>query len=239
MTTVTVTTTSATTPATTARMVMRSIDNKYVLNFPIAPREVEYGGWGWTWTEIPRDGRTPYLVREAFQLHTMSFTAKIVYSKYVDKTVDAELIKIKDMATGTVPLTIKYGGWMDARIWRIEEFTINSVQRHPTTNAVIWAEVDISLKEASDIKLSVGPISGGKTTASKTSTTSKSVSSSKTAAKKSTKTRYYKVKKGDTLLKLANKLYGDPQRWRYLADKNKIKNPKNTKKLKTGTKIKY
>lgn len=229
-TTVTVTTTNGAVATPAARMVLRTIDNKYVVNFPIAPREVEYGGWGWTWTEIPRDGKTPYLVKEGFQLHTVSFTAKLVHSEVSDHPVDLEMVRLKDMATNTIPLTLKYGGWMDARIWRIEELTFNTIQRHPVTNFPTHVEADITLKEASDIQLTVGPISGGKKTTTKAPPSS---------AKKSTKTRYYKVKKGDTLLKLANKLYGDPQKWRHLADLNKIKNPKNSKALKTGSKIKY
>lgn len=230
MTTVTVTTTASTTTTPASRMILRTIDNRYILNFPIAPKEIEYSGFGWTWEEVERDGRQPYLVRNSLALPTISFTAKIVHSNNMEQSVDSELIKLRDMSQSTVPLTIKYGGWLDTwRTWRIDELSFKSIQRHPVTNTITWAEVDISLKSANDIKLTVGPISGGKKSSS-------TAVKKPTSTKKTSKTRYYKIKKGDTLIKLANRFYGDPNDWKYLAKINKIKNPK---KLSVGKKIKY
>ena len=45
---------------------------------------------------------------------------------------------------------------------------------------------------------------------------------------------YYIVKKGDTLRKLANRYYGEPNEWRRIAKANKIKDPT---KLKVGRKL--
>jgi nucleoid-associated protein YgaU len=141
------------------------------------------------------------------------------------ESVDKEMIALQNLKSVGTVLTMKYGGRFDAKLWRMDELSFRTIQRHSVTNEPIHVEADITLKLASDIKLTVGPVSGGKKTTAKPPSKSK--------------TRYYKVKKGDTLLKLANKLYGSPSRWRYLADKNKIKNPKKTKKLKTGSRIKY
>lgn len=231
MTTLTVTTpgTITSTPSKPVRMVLRSIDNKMVMNFPIAPVEVTYTGFGWTWAEVPRDGRHPYLVKEAYQLPTMEFTAKLVYSREPDRSVEPLMVILKNMKQATTILTMKYGGWFDARLWRIDELEFKTVRRSPLNNSPTSVEASITLKNVSDIKLTVGPISGGK------KTTTKKPSTTKKPAKKST-TKKYKVKKGDTLYKLANRFYNDPGKWRYLADLNKIKNPK---KLKVGSTIKY
>ena len=55
--------------------------------------------------------------------------------------------------------------------------------------------------------------------------------------KKSAKAKNYKVKKGDTLYKIAKKHYGDGSKWKniYNANKKKISNPN---KLKVGITIK-
>lgn len=229
MTTVTVTTAATSTIAVSeSRMILRSIDNKYVVNFPIAPREIDYEGFGWEWTEVERDGRAPYLVRESYRLASMTFTARLVRSELVDQSVDDLMIGLQNLASTTVALTMKYGGRYDAKIWRMEDLTFSTLQRHPVSNVPTHVEAEITLRVASDIKLAVGPISGGKKSPAATKKPS-------TPSKKTSKTRYYKVKKGDTLIKLANRFYGDPDDWRYLAKINKIKN----RKIKVGQKIKY
>ncbi len=62
--------------------------------------------------------------------------------------------------------------------------------------------------------------------------------STSTAKPKTTasKTRSYTVQKGDTLSEIAQKYYGDANKWRtiYNANKSKISDPK---KLKVGTKL--
>lgn len=227
MTTVTVTTTANTSTATKVpRMILKSIDNTKVVEFPIAPRDVDYDGFGWTWAEIERDGRTPYLVSDALQLPTVKFTANLAYSMEPDRSVIPLMTMLKDMANSTTSLTLKYGGWFDTRLWKIDSLSFSTKQRHYQTDAPTWVEADITLKGASDITLTVGPVSGGKKTPAKKTTTKK------------TKYKYYKIKKGDTLIKLANKFYGDPGKWKQLAKLNKIKGSQ-TKKLKVGKKIKY
>lgn len=48
------------------------------------------------------------------------------------------------------------------------------------------------------------------------------------------KITYYVVKKGDTLWELAKKYYGSGTKWKVIADKNGVKNPRN---LQIGTKL--
>lgn len=48
------------------------------------------------------------------------------------------------------------------------------------------------------------------------------------------KITYYVVKKGDTLWELAKKYYGSGSKWKVIADKNGVKNPRN---LQIGTKL--
>ena len=233
MTTVTVTTTGGVAPKTKPiRMTLRTIDNKHVINFPIAPREVTYSNFGWVWEEVERDGTTPYLLRSSFALPTVEFTAKLAYSMEPLRSVEPLMGVLKNMAHSTTVLTMKYGGWFDARSWHITDLTFKTVQRNPTTNAPTWVEADITLTNAVGVKLTVGPVSGGK----KSSSSKSSKSTKKTSSKKKTKTRKYKIRKGDTLMMLSSRFYSTPEKWRYLADINKIKNPK---KLKVGSTIRY
>lgn len=57
-----------------------------------------------------------------------------------------------------------------------------------------------------------------------------------TSKEKSAGGRTYVVKKGDTLSEIAQKFYGDPNKWKriYDANKSRIKDPK---KLQVGTKL--
>lgn len=50
------------------------------------------------------------------------------------------------------------------------------------------------------------------------------------------RTRYYVVKKGDTLSEISQKVYGDAEKWRkiYNANRSKVKDPK---KLQVGTRL--
>ncbi|MEG1971501.1 MAG: LysM peptidoglycan-binding domain-containing protein, partial [Burkholderiaceae bacterium] len=82
------------------------------------------------------------------------------------------------------------------------------------TNNATRAVVSVTFTAASDPVNFRGPLSGGK------------------KGKGGKKGRKYKVQKGDTLRKLANKFYGSPSKWKIVAKANGIKSA--TAKLKPG-----
>jgi LysM repeat protein len=220
------------------RMYMETTDRRYRFGALIAPLEVDYSGFSNTWSEIPRAGRAPYLVREASKLATMDFTINLVYPPDPDYSVQGWLNHLIGMSRHTAPVNLTYGGTLDTRLWRMTNLGIHVLRRHPVTSAPTHAHVDVQLTQASDIKLSSGPISGGKssTSSSKTTSKSKKTTSSKSSSKKKSKIHYYKVKKGDNITRIAIRVYGNAASWRRLADLNNLKNPK---KLKVGQRLRY
>jgi nucleoid-associated protein YgaU len=121
--------------------------------------------------------------------------------------------------------------------------TIHSEQRHPATNKITRATVDLEFTEKNDVAQFTGPVTGGAKSNGKPKSNSASSSKKKTGSNsgdktqpKKAKTKVYVVKRGDTLSGIAYKLFGDTSKWRDLAKDNKIKNPKL---LQVGTRLKY
>ena len=213
------------------------IDGKNGFGVPIAPVEVEYSNMGLNWTEINRDGRLPYLVHESNKLPTISFTLTLAKSSdpYWDAT--GALKVLKNIANSKTPVKIRYGGHFESSLlWRCSNFSFRSIRRHPNTQAITRAEVDLEFKMVQDVIIKTGPVGGGADNSGGNSGGSNKIQ--KPNVKNAGK-RKYKVKKGDTLHKLSYKFYKKSRYWRYLADINKIKNPKYDGKLTPGKIIKY
>src|SRR5688500_5455896 len=62
---------------TTYALVIRQIDGKNGFGAPIAPREITYSEFGRTWSQVDRDGRSPYLVMESKKLPKIAFTTTL------------------------------------------------------------------------------------------------------------------------------------------------------------------
>lgn len=218
------------------RMLITTSDGKIEFGALFAPTEVEYSGFGRTWSEVARAGRTPMLLHESNKLRKMSFKMTIAKKDpYAD--IRVHLDRLRQMADSGVPVKIIYGGGFDNFSWRMTDYSVTSTMRHPSDSYVTRAEVSLEFTVVSDIKAATGPVTGGVTTAKSSSTTSKKKSTTVSQASRTSKApRYYIFKKGDTLYKLAIKWYGDSSRWRELADKNGIK---DVRKIPVGKKLKY
>jgi LysM repeat protein len=204
------------------RMRIVQTDGKNDFGLLLAPREVNYDNWGVNWTQVARDGKRPYLVKESIKLPTISFST--ILAKAEDPFWDATstLRRLKNLASSTVPVTITYGGYFESSyIWRCTNFSFASVYRHPTTNAITQATVEFEFTLVQDAVISTGPVSGGARSTWGVPTKTKNLGK-----------RKYKVKKGDTLHKLSLKFYKSSRYWRYLADLNKIKHVKPGKTIK-------
>jgi len=220
------------------RMLIKTIDGKLEFGALFAPRDVEYSGFGRVWSEVARSGRTPMLVHEGNKLPTMRFTMTIA-KRDPEADVRPHLDRLRKMSESGVPVKIIYGGGFDNLTWRLTDYSARSTMRHPSKSYITRAEVDLTFTVVSDIKNASGPVTGGVKANKKSapSANSKSAAVSQIKAKSSAKkTRYYTMKRGDTLYALAIKFYGDASRWRELADRNNIK---NVRTIPVGKKIKY
>ena len=207
---------------------MVQTDGKNAFGAPFAPKEVTYTNWGRSWTEVARDGRLPYLVNDATKLPKMSFTLVVANPRANDWNATPALMVLKRFSETNVPIQIRYGGWFESNFrWRCTNFSFKSVQRRPQDNAITWAEVEMEFTIVQDVTLTSGPISGQTTTLPSKPTGSK------------VGKRKYKLKESHTLNFLADHFYGSTKYWRFLADLNKIKNPKTSTKLSAGKTIIY
>lgn len=183
-----------------------------------APREVEHTNISATWEEIPRANRMPLIVRQPTTQPRMAFTLYFGSTDPFDP-VAAQLRELARYSRGTTRLRVNYSTWEDG-LWRISSMSITTLQRHPVTDEITRAEVAVEFVLAADLSTHIGPVTGGV-----------KPPQSGTPPKTPPKTRKYKIKRGDTLMKIAHKFYKDSSKWRKIAKANKIKNPR---KLKVG-----
>jgi len=224
--------TISTQPVRPKKMIIQTTSGTYKVEVPFAPKDISYDNFGINWSQVNRDGRTPLLIADSRSLPTISFTTTLAYSRRPDLSVQGMLYNLKVLSETTLPIKLTYGGYFESRyLWRITKYSFSSVQRHPTNSAITEAEVDLEFTIVQDVVLSTGPVTGGvKPPVPKKPPAKKPT---KKAPKKKYKT--YTVKKGDTLISIAIKLFKNASKWRYLADTNKIKNHK----IKVGQKLKY
>lgn len=187
------------------------------LRLPYAPNSVQHTGWGRRWSELTRPGRRSLLVEDGAGLAGMSFTALFGHADN-QESVEPLIATLRRLAEGREPVHLRGMGRFEDRAWRITEVVIDSKARQQGTNAITRADVTITLTEASDHRQRRGPLTGGK------------------GGKGRGEQRRHKVQTGDTLRKLANRYYGEPDRWRLIAKANDIKDP--GKPLKPGTVLK-
>lgn len=228
------------TPDTKTRMVIRTIDGKWVYNVRMAPKERDYTNLGSQWSEIAVPGGAPFLVKESFGLKKLAFTLTIADPNNMDTDMTKDLQILNAFANTVRPIKIAYSGYFDAWTWRCTSLSIHTLQAHPLTSKITSATADLEFTQKRDVADFTGPVTGGAkanntTKNTSTSNTKKKATKSKTGTKKAT-TKVYVVKKGDTLSGISYKLYGTVSKWRELADTNGIKNPRL---LQIGTRLKY
>jgi nucleoid-associated protein YgaU len=171
-------------------------------NAPFAPRKVTYSGYEGVWNEVARPGRKPILTRAGLNMRKMSMEL-FVGSSDPYRSVDIELKKLTALAEDPDLITVEY----DPRCWgnwRISSLSIDSEQRHPDTSEITRAMVSIEFTEADD----------------------KGIDRSASVIAPADRPLTYTVRSGETLLMIANQMYGDPDKWIKIADVNGIKDPK-------------
>jgi hypothetical protein len=153
---------TTTTSRSGPRLTVSTVDYKYFFKATAAPVEVSYSGYGYTWSETPRAGKTPLLLMESWALPKTSFTMQ--YADEMNPNFDCTpgLQQLAFMAGQMSPVLLKYGVYFEStRRWRITRFDFTSKRRHPTTDAITWAEINLEFTQANDVVLTTGPVSGG------------------------------------------------------------------------------
>lgn len=199
-----------------SRMVIYAIGDKKRLTIPYAPRSVTYSNFGGIWEEVQRDGnRIPLLLKRGKGLKKMSFELFIGHEDW-ERPVMETLDHLRRIAKTSQYVMVNWSSW-EKGAWRITNMVVVSEHRAPITNEITRANVQVELTRVSDSKKKRGPASGGKNDGDR-----------KDIPKK------YKVKQGDTLMKIGMKFYKDHKAWKRIATKNKMKNPRKDHKLKPG-----
>ena len=184
--------------------------------FPYAPRGTSLGGLAAPVTVQARPGRKPLSLLDGGNLASLDLVFQLAHFDH-QLPVEAMVNELRRIGESGQRVTVLGMSPQERGPWRIDDLSIGGELRQQGTNELTRAVVSLSLVEASDANPKVGPVSGGH------------------GGKGGKRPKFYKVRKGDTLRKIANRFYGDPGVWRQIAKANGIKNPD---KLKVGRKLK-
>lgn len=183
---------------------------------PYAPREGTLTGVAPVFDNIGRGGRSPLLLRSGDSLEEYSFELIVAYPD-PQQSVEDELEKLRDMAESGKRMAVRLNPTTARKQWRITGFSQQTIGLVHGTNDASRALVSLTLTQASDAAVNVGPLSGGKG-----------------GDGDKDRPKFYTFKKGDTLQEIAKRFYGKASAWQKIADANKIRDPK---KIKVGTKL--
>jgi nucleoid-associated protein YgaU len=178
---------------------------------PIAPVEAEWQDLGMDYAVVARPRRVDALIGAKPKLAKWNCTLDVVGD-------------IADTAFNTVAALEKYANWGialvvsyspgESGLWRITDMSYRVIDRMVAHNTPNRYEVDIEFTRVSDINSNspASPITGGIQAMSAVPNIAGYV---------------YDVKSGDTLWDISIKVYGTGDRWRELARKNRIIDPRN------------
>lgn len=184
--------------------------------FPYSPRGTSLTGLAAPVTVQSRPGRKPLSLLDGGNLAGIDLVFQLAHFDH-QLPVEAMITRLRQIAASGQRVTVLGLSPQERGPWRIDDLAITGTLRRQGTNELTRADVTLSLVEASDANPKVGPVSGGH------------------GGNGGKRPKFYVIRKGDTLRKIANRFYGDPGVWRQIAKANGIKNPD---KLKVGRKIK-
>lgn len=162
--------------------------------------------------------RAPLLVQGSNSLVQFNFEFMLGHRDWT-RSVEQELQTLRYIARSTQRVFLQFGPHEGVAAWRVTDFGYTIDLRREGDNAVTRATVQLQLTQASDLKLGVGPVTGGKK--------APATNTSGTAGSKQQTTRYYIVKSGDTMASISLKFYNTTRNAQAIADANKIRNVNN------------
>lgn len=183
-----------------------------------SPRQTSHGGDGQDWAESGRVGRQAVMRRQAEKLPNYSMTIVLGHQDWY-RDISGELNTFISFARSKKPVTITYSK-NESGLYYITDFSYDVELRSPFTNAPTRVNIEMTLTKAVIVSFKTGPISKVKPK-----------KKPKKKAKKKKPVRKHKMKKGETLSHLALRYYKNANRWKPIADKNKIK---NVRKIRIG-----
>lgn len=221
--------------------------NNDMFELPWAPQAVSHSpGGGEEVVEIERAGRVPDIAVKNPRLHKMSFS--FLLGKDLNKSVEGEITRLENI--------VNVGGWVmvlygqkESGLWKVTDFSWESIQREPLQNQVSQANVNMSFTEVPDSRKTVAKyssdfnfrddavsasISQSLVELSRTVRARGNVSSGSGGLNGSTGVTSpgkgavaippHIVQAGETLLSIAQKYYGEygEQFWRLVGDFNKV-----------------
>lgn len=201
-------------------------DSGTVLSLPLAPTDMDHSGMARAYDQLERVGLKPILSKGSPGLRVYAFTL-ILASRHpghggfdTSRPVVNELVTLQKFAESGERLQWTNFGRVERGFFRMTNLAFRYAQRKPGSNEVTVAEATIELTEASDVKIRIGPVSGGAV-----STPPKPPTQAGSGAPVQQAGKTYTVVSGDTLWKIAQREYGNGAKYTVIADANGITNP--------------
>lgn len=166
---------------------------------------------GRTWKESERAGRVPILRSAGPKSRKMSLVFELGHTD--GRSIWSELKTLASIAKSSQPVEVTYTANETGK-WTVTSFQYQITHRNTNHNPK-RAQVSMELTYAGALSKASNPTNGGKRP---------TITGGTGHTDGPRKVRRYTVKKGDTLWDISRRFYGDPYKWRKIADANKITN---------------
>jgi hypothetical protein len=189
------------------------------VTLPVAPLALPNEGLAAAYTRIDTPGRMPVMVRSGEPLHRINLDVTLVKRPRIDQEVETVLQRLRFLARSTSRVRMTYGpseqGW-----WWITDLSWTVEDRKAYTNEIGSATARIELTRATGGP----PIPAQQPVRAALAGPSTGRAPTPTATR--TRPRSYTWAAGDTLSSVALRFYADARRWRDIATRNRITDPR-------------